>query len=317
VPNVPQVQRRPLYNRYSYPGYIDPTTGTTLTCCFTDQGNYYGNDANSNYNALTVKLDKRFSEGLQFMTFYNFARAYHYDSDHYVNSHAWAWGPNDSVRNHQWVTNLVYSLPFGRGMTYANNIGRGVDTIIGGWQISGTMNWSSGLPWTPGLSGTVCGLENDVGMCRPSKGSGSFQHGAGSFVHNNTGHYVQFFTPVTDTCDATTGLCTLPSGNGFADPGVNNLGNAGYDSQRGPRFFGADAALFKNFTVTERVKLQFRMDAYNVFNHPVLGFSSYQGGSGTCIDCSGNGRITDIESDASPGSPSGMRQLQFGLRLDF
>jgi hypothetical protein len=109
----------------------------------------------------------------------------------------------------------------------------------------------------------------------------------------------------------------LPSGNGFADPGVNNLGNAGYDSQRGPRFFGADAALFKNFTVTERVKLQFRMDAYNVFNHPVLGFSSYQGGSGTCIDCSGNGRITDIESDASPGSPSGMRQLQFGLRLDF
>jgi len=315
VPNVPQVQRRPLYNKFSYPGFIDPTTGSTLLCCYNDQGNYLGNDANSNYNALTVKITKRFSEGLQFMSFYNFAHAYNYGSDHYVNSKPWAWGPNDSVRNHQWVSDFVYALPFGRGMTYANGVSRAVDEVIGGWQLTGTMNWSSGLPWTPGLSGAVCSLENDVSMCRPNKGPGSFHYGAGSFVHNNTGHYVQFFTPVTDTCS--NGICSLPSGNGFSDPGVNHVGNYGYDSARGPRYFGADASLSKKFTLTEQVKLQFRVDAYNVFNHPVLGFTSYQGGSGTNIDQAGNGRVTDIESDASPGSPQGMRQLQFGLRLDF
>ena len=312
----PQVQRRPLYNKFSYPGYTDPTTGGTLTCCFTDQGNYLGNDASSWYESLTVKLDKRFSQGLQFMSFYNFAHGYHYDSNYYVDDKRVAYGPDDNLRDHQWVTNLVYDLPFGRGQKFAGSINRAMDAVVGGWRITGTMNWSSGLPWTPGLSGAVCNAEQDTGVCRPSKGSGSFHYGAGSFVHNNTGHYVQFFNPLVDS----SGNSLLLGGgsvDGFIAPGILHIGNAGYDSLRGPRYFGADAALAKSFSVTEKMKLTFRMDAYNVFNHPVLGFNQNQGGSGTCIDCGGNGRVTDIESDASPGSPAGMRQLQFGLRLDF
>jgi hypothetical protein len=150
-------------------------------------------------------------------------------------------------------------------------------------------------------------------VCRPNKGSGTFHTGAGSF--DAATHTVTFFTPVTDVVSG--GIASLPSGNGFSDPGLNNIGNAGYDSFRGPRFFGADASISKNFPITERVKFQFRMDAYNVFNHPILGFNNNQGGSGLCIDCANNGRVTDIEADASPGSPNGMRQLQFGLRLTF
>jgi hypothetical protein len=73
----------------------------------------------------------------------------------------------------------------------------------------------------------------------------------------------------------------------------------------------------KNFGVTERVTIQFRTDAFNVFNHPVLGFNNNQGGSGQCIDCPGNGNITNIEEDASPGSATGMRQLEFALKLIF
>ncbi len=325
-PNTPQYARRPLFNRFTYPNYPDPsnTVGSTpgvLQCCFTDQGNYLGNDASSTYESLTIKLEKRFSQGLQFMTFYNLDRSYHYDSNYYAVDKRIAYGPDDNVRDNQWITSLVYALPFGRGMSYANNIGRAMDTIIGGWQISGTMNWSSGLPWTPTMSSTICNLENDVAVnnsiCRPSKGPGSFHTGAGSFVHNNTGHYIQFFTPVSDNVDPTTGIHTLPSGNGFSDPGINQLGNAGYDTLWGPRYFGADASIAKNFTLTEKMKLQFRMDAYNVFNHPILGYNQNQGGSGTCIDCSGNGQINNIENDASPGSPNGMRQLTFGLRLSF
>jgi hypothetical protein len=77
-----------------------------------------------------------------------------------------------------------------------------------------------------------------------------------------------------------------------------------------------DVALAKTFNITERYKAQFRFDAYNVFNHPVLAFSSTQGN--TCIDCGGDsGRISDIENNNSPGSPSGMRQLQFGFRFTF
>ena len=72
----------------------------------------------------------------------------------------------------------------------------------------------------------------------------------------------------------------------------------------------------KNFALTERAKLQFRMDAFNVFNHPVLGFNNHQNG-GTCIDCVGSGVIHDIEHDASPGSATGMRQLEFALKVIF
>ncbi|MGA7930541.1 MAG: TonB-dependent receptor [Candidatus Sulfotelmatobacter sp.] len=322
IPNIPQVERRPYWNAFSYPGIPDPsnTTGSTpgvLQCCFTDQGNYLGNDASSTYEALTLKVDKRFSKGLQFISFYNFAHSYHYDSNFYADQKSIAYGPDDNIRNHQWVSNLLYELPFGKGKQFGGGAGRGVDEVIGGWQIGGTITWAGGLPWTPGLSGTVCNLEQDTGVCRPNKGPGTFHTGGSSFVHNASGHYVQFFTPIKDVIDAGTGIASIASGNGFADPGINHIGNGGYDSFRGPRFFGADASISKNFPITERVKFQFRMDAYNVFNHPVLGFNNNQGGSGLCIDCTNNGRVTDIEADSSPGSPNGMRQLSFGLRLSF
>jgi hypothetical protein len=65
------------------------------------------------------------------------------------------------------------------------------------------------------------------------------------------------------------------------------------------------------------VKAQFRMDIFNLFNHPVLGFNGNQSGSGQCIDCAGNGNITDIEADSSPGSTTGMRQIEFALKISF
>jgi hypothetical protein len=303
-----QAQRRPFYNAFTYTGIPDPSSTTgSLMCCSTDQGNYLGNNASSIYNALQVKLDRRFSHGLQFLTHYTFAHANKYDSNYYADNHAIAYGPDDQVRNHVWVTEAVYELPFGKGKSFAGNAGRAEDLIVGGWQITGTTNWSSGLPWTPSFN--ECNPEQDVGVCRPNKGSGSFPLSAGSLQHPaGSNPYRQFFTPVAN-------IVTTPGP--FTDPGVGNLGNIGFDSYRGPRVFFADAALMKNFAITERVKAQFRMDAFNVFNHPVLGFSANQTGSGACIDCTGNGRITDIEADSSPGSTSGMRQLEFALKFSF
>jgi hypothetical protein len=242
---------------------------------------------------------------LQFLSHYTFAHANKYDSNYYSDDPRVAYGPSDEVRNHLWVNNVVYDLPIGRGKMFGGNSGRAEDLLIGGWQLAGTTTWGSGLPWTPSFNG--CGLDEDVGVCRPSKGTGSFHTGAGSF--NPITHEVPFFTPVAPVGPGTSGP--------FIDPGVGNLGNIGFDSFHGPRVFYADATVMKNFSITERVKAQFRMDAFNVFNHPVLGFTANQTGSGACIDCSGNGQITDIEHDASPGSATGMRQLEFALRFNF
>ncbi|HUA16574.1 MAG TPA: TonB-dependent receptor [Verrucomicrobiae bacterium] len=304
-----QVERRPLYNRFTYSDYPDPSsTSGSLMCCSTDQGNYLGNDASSIYNALQVKVDRRFSHGLQFLSHYTFAHANKYDSNYYADSHPIAYGPDDQVRNHVWVTSLVYALPFGKGKSFAGNAGRAEDLAVGGWTITGTTNWSSGLPWTPSFN--ECGPEEDVGVCRPDKGNQSFHLGAGGLQHTASGTpFVQYFTPVTDITMSTSGP--------FLDPGAGNLGNYGVNSLRGPRAFFADAAIMKDFSVTERVKAQFRMDAFNVFNHPVLGFNANQSGSGQCIDCTGAGQITSIEADSSPGSTTGMRQLEFALKFTF
>jgi hypothetical protein len=320
-PNVPLNYRRPYFNAFTYAAFPDPTNTLAnfagapnlvpgvLQCCSTDQGNYLGNDASSKYNAFQAKVEHRFSHGLQFLSHYTFAHAYKYDSNYYADDPKIAYGPDDEVRNHLWVNNVVYDFPFGRGKMFAGNSSRVEDLLIGGWQIAGTTTWGSGLPWTPSFS--TCGLDEDLNngtLCRPNKGTGSFPIGAGSF--NPITHEVPFFTPVPSIFQVT-------SGSPFTDPGVGNIGNIGFDPFHGPRVFFADATIMKNFSITERVKAQFRMDAFNVFNHPVLGFTANQTGTGACIDCSGNGQITDIEHDASPGSATGMRQLEFALRFNF
>jgi hypothetical protein len=261
-----------------------------------DLGNYYGNDASSTYNAFETKVEKRFSQGLQFIAHYTFAHAYGYDSNYYAVSHPIAWGRVDFNRDHVFVVNTVYDLPFGRGKTFLADSGRALNYVIGGWQLTNTTNWSSGLPWTP--STEECGNEQDVNICRPNRGSGSFPMGAGSF--NAANHTVTYFTPLTSL--------TGP----FTDPGLGHLGNIGRNVFNGPSGFYSDLSLGKRIPITERVAAQFRMDAFNVFNHPVYAFSQNNGLNG-CIDCQGgnNGKITDIEYGST------MRELQFSLRVDF
>jgi hypothetical protein len=259
-------------------------------------GNYYGNDASTNYNAFEAKVDKRFSQGLQFITHYTFSRSRAYNNTYYPDSHPIAYGPNDFTRNHVFVITTVYELPFGKGKTFLGDSGRAMDYVIGGWQLSNNTNWSSGLPWTPTTN--ECGAQQDVGVCRPNKGSGSFPTGPGSF--DGTTHTVRFFTPLTSL------------GGPFTDAGKGNLGNVGYNSMRGPAGFYSDLSLVKAIPITERVKAQFRMDAFNVFNHPVYAFSG-NNGANPCVDCQGgnNGKITDIEGGTT------MREVQFALRLTF
>ena len=287
-------QRRPLCH--------EDSTGA-CTGIGDDLGNYYGNDASSEYNAFETKVDKRFANGLQFIAHYTFAHAYAYNNNYYAISHPVAYGPNDFVRNQVFVINTVYALPFGRGKMFLGNSGRAVDYLVGGWQVTNTTNWSSGLPWTPTTN--ECGSEQDVGICRPNKGSGSFHMGPGSLQQRSVGGpYVQYFTPLTSL--------TGP----FTDAGNGNIGNAGYNSLRGPAGFYSDLSVTKDIPFGERVKGQFRMDAFNIFNHPVYAFSG-NNGANACVDCintsggSNNGRITDIEAGTT------MREIQFALRVTF
>ncbi|HEV2118432.1 MAG TPA: TonB-dependent receptor [Terriglobales bacterium] len=311
-PNTPPDQRRPFYNRFDVKGVV---------CCVDGiMGNYFGNDASANYNALQVRVDKRFSQGLQFMSTYTYSHANNFTTDSgflYSVAPRSTYGPDDFNRKNVWVNNVVYELPFGRGKRFAGGAGKALDLVIGGWQLTDTMNWSSGLPWT--ATAGDCGLINDTGPCLPNV-SGSFNVGAGSF--DPVSHTVTYFTPVSPLTYPTSGLtvgadaCGLsrPSSGSFSLANCGTTGNVGRNTFWGPRAFTDDMSIAKNFKITERFNAQFRMDAFNIFNHPVLDFSQNDGQAtgGTCIDCGGNnGLIKDIQFGST------MRELQFGLKLMF
>jgi hypothetical protein len=295
-----------------------------LTCCSTDVNDYFGNDASSSYNALQIKVEKRFAQGLQFLGHYTYSHAFNYNDDYFSVDPKIAYGPNDFSRNNVFVISTVYELPFGKGKKFMGDINRVADFIIGGWQVSNTTNWSSGLPFTPSIG--ECNQISDAGPCRPDVvGSGELKtgvtHAPCDASDPSKGICTYWFTPVAKLAytgvTPTTDTCTLarPTSGPFALPACGQIGNVGRNSYHGPRAFFSDLSVAKSFNFTEKVRAQFRFDAYNVFNHPVLGFNSQQGN--VCIDCAGAGQIAAIEADASPNAPNGMRQLQFGLRFTF
>lgn len=308
-----QNARRPLFNKYIYQNYPDPNNASQpLRCCSTDVGNYYGNDASTSYNALQIKAEKRFTHGLQFLAHYTFSRSYNYNYDNYANDPRVAWGPDDTNRNHVFIANVVYELPFGKGKAFMSSGGRAQDLIFGGWMLSSTTNWSGGTAFTPSYG--ECGQDQDANVCRPDVGTGSFKLGAQRDPATGT---FTWFTPIPALAISAppgTDFCRVarPSGNGFARPACGTIGNFPRDSLRGPHVFTTDMSLSKSFGITERVRGGFRVDAFNVFNHVVLGNPG-----NTCIDCNGiaqggdAGKISDINNNTT------MRQLQFGLKFTF
>ena len=309
---VSQSQRRFFFNKFSYPGYTDPSTGTTLMCCTGNiMGNYFGNNANSYYNALQVKLQQNMSHGLQFIAHYTWSRALNYTNQwtgYFAANPRVDYGPDGQNRPQVFVALVTYDLPFGKGKMFGGNAGRAENLLIGGWQISTALNYSAGLPFTPQYN--ECNSDQDVGVCMPNKGNlALWKMGGGPF--NPITHTVTFFTPIQNM----TQNCT--SYGAWARPCAGTLGNSGPMFLNGPRSFTTDATVMKNFSLTERFVLQFRMDAFNLFNHRVLGFNANQGN--TCIDCMSStgqlqnnaGLVTDIDANTM------MRALQFALRLQF
>jgi hypothetical protein len=297
---LPQNNRRPLFPTIPF-----------------DLGNYYGNDASSTYNAFEIKADKRFSQGLQFLAHYTYSHADNYHDTYYAISHAVEWGPVDFNRNQVFVFSPIYELPFGRGKQYMGDASKAMNFVVGGWQVSNTTNWSSGLPWTPSIG--ECGNITDTGPCRPNVGNGSLSLGVGPL--NPVAHTRTYFTPVAplaypdpNTLPVGTDACSLarPISRGFTLPNCGNIGNLGRNSYTGPRGFYSDMSITKTFPITEQFRAKFLVNFFNVFNHPVFAFSQNNGANG-CVDCQGgnNGKITGLEGGTH------MRQVEFAIRLEF
>ena len=100
-------------------------------------------------------------------------------------------------------------------------------------------------------------------------------------------------------------LIACVNSNAFALPTQYTYGNSARNPFYGPGYVNLDSSLAKTFRFHERLAFQFRIDAYNTFNHVNLSNPD------SCVDCGTAGRITDILGNAN------MREWQFGLRIEF
>ena len=265
---------------------------------------YNANQATSTYQALQVTLDKRFSQGLQFLSHYTWAKALAHESNYFFIDPRADVGPSYYNRRHVFLFSGNYELPFGRNHAFGASAPGWVNQAIGGFTVNGTLTWESGLPFTPRYAS--CGSDQDVdtggSLCRPNKTSLGPQLQSGSLDPIN--HRVRYFMTAPNV------LANNESFGAFQRPSFGTFGDFGRDSLPGPGLFNTDFSAAKSFSIRESTKLQFRAEAFNVFNHVNLG------GPNNCVDCQ-DGNSGYIFNIVASQDGTSMRRLQFAVRVEF
>jgi hypothetical protein len=260
---------------------------------------YYHNAYDTHYNALQLSLDKRFAQGLQFTANYSWQRAFNYGGDYQEIDKYVGYGRYDDLREQQLQFYGNYVLPFGRNRLFASGAPGWVNYLIGDYQLSTSLNLSSGLPFTPTYG--ECGTDIPDGPCMPNKTVARLP--VSLTAYNPTSHNRILFNP---------GPAFGPNGSAsgvFTRPAIAQFGNVGRNNYFGPGFFNDDLSLLKTIPIHESITGQLRVDAFNGFNH-----INVANPGDVCIDCtaaSGAGIVNGMAIGASP------RQLQFAVIVNF
>jgi hypothetical protein len=236
---------------------------------------------NSSYNALQAKLQRSLSFGLNFLASYTWSKSLDIQSEGQSGSIETIydlrrdWGPSDFNRAHVFTFSGTYVLPVGKGKKYLGTGNRLVQSVLGNWNVGTIVNLISGQPFRILAGGDVANV------------------GGGSQRAQTVGN------PLTGFSQSRLEWFNTSA---FAIPAIYTFGNAGRNNMTGPPQKNVDFVIYKDFLFTERVKLQFRGEFFNVFNH-----ANFQIPHNNVQD-SAFGQIT------SANSP---RDIQFALKLLF
>jgi hypothetical protein len=180
---------------------------------------------------------------------------------------------------HRWTQTALYNLPFGKGKRFSASHDW-VNTAFGDWQVNLILIFQTGLPFTPSLASPVA-----------NTGTGSRPDRLGDATLPNPDPARWFNTAL--------GTPGAPWGT----PALYTFGNAGRGFVLGPGRTNIDVSLFKEFAITEQVRLQFRAEFFNLPNHPQFDLPNASIGTSVAGTISG-----------TVGTP---RDIQFGLRVVF
>jgi len=245
-------------------------------------------DGMSNYNALAVRLTKRFSQGFSALVSYTYAKEMDFnggDSSEVTllqndNDPRADYSVGDVDTPQRLVMSAVWQLPLGSGQRFLNSKGL-VNALAGGWELSGIITLQSGTPFT------VYSPQDFSNTGSTSPRPDRICNGAGP------GTVAEWFN---------TNCFTLaPLAQALAN-GTPMFGNSGRNILFGPGLEQWDIGLMKRTKISERVALEFRAQFFNLFNRPNFG------NPGASVGTSTEGLI---------GSARTPRDIQFGLKLEF
>jgi hypothetical protein len=258
---------------------------------------YSQNDGNSSYSGLDFTVERRFTAGLSFRLAYTWSKSIDdtaeelsvYGSNAFSqitnNQRSWR-GPSDFDVPQRVVFSWVYEMPFGKGKPFLAS--GAASKIFGGFQAAGSYSYAAGRPFT----------------AFDSANNSSIDIGEQQALPNVIGTPVM---PQTVTCwfydSANPGCKGISGSNAFSLPAPGVFGNSGRNTLRGPALEDLDVSISRNFTITERIRLQFRAEGFNLTNTVAFGLpnANVSGGS--------PGVITSLAADP--------RIMQFALRLSF
>ena len=228
---------------------------------FPNFGVYIDSDwsGNSSYNAFNAKFEHR-SDWFLFTTAYAWAKSIDSKSAAAgVGNDVAGWQgflDNHNVRrdrgrsefdvDHRVVSSFVFEVPVGRGKKYMSGANRFADAVVGGWQANGIVTFQSGFPMTISAA-DVGGLNDTFGTNRADIVGVPYPSGFNRNIE-------KWFN--TDA---------------FKQPAAGFLGNSGRGIMRLPGTNNWDTGLFKNFTIAERLRTQFRFESFNTWNHTQWG----------------------------------------------
>jgi hypothetical protein len=253
------------------------------------------------YDALQTQVVKRWSAS-QIGMVYTFSKAINY-ADNDANPRI-QWqpaadlnrGPAQYDRTHNLQAYWVVDGPFGKGHRWVTS---GIPAkLLGGWQLNGILSAMSGFPIT-------LVQNNAVNLNAASSGQVPDQIKPVVEIPGGVGPGKPYF-------DATAfAAVNIPANQ------AQRFGNAGRNNVRGPSFFNTDLSLFRTFDIKERVQMQFRAEALNVFNHPNFARGLQWDGNNNVSDPSQFGVINYTVggngASGNSGKGTGERQFRFGI----
>ncbi len=194
----------------------------------------------STMNSLQVGVHKQYGSGLMLNAEYQYTQVLGTENFQNPATVGDSYGNIGGITPQVLEVSYSYLLPLGNGQLLFSRAGSFANKLISGWQLSGITAYQGGQPFSVSFTTSVQGAVNSRANRVP---------GVNLYPAKKT--LAQWFNPAA-----------------FTAPAPYTYGNSGYNMLWGPRYQDWDMSLEKNTVFKERLNLQLRMDAFNVFNHP-------------------------------------------------